>query len=397
MSGAFFVRNSIEGRRLVRDWLSVVMSGYVTCHGFDQAALEILMVMRQFPHIPYKPNPFNFSCLDEVFGGHGCNRFDMSCDYKFEKMMMQFGFVGDVKSFWNHLHSSYSMGCANDQVLDFHVLTETSARPRLQCFHCAWVDDLLTPVWDGPIGGGNQKVLSGAIDGWFSNHKAAWQFHEQYLQSDSCVPLAFLEQCSADEIGDLDDDYGVELGTESKLEKSIIFTYTMEDEMLLEQALYEYKRNGGGRQKKSKEILAPYLLSLYDGYAINMITNQMCIVDIPIEELQRQITMMSEYKDMIKKSHESFTMDSWMRYFHYNVTVHQVKESKCTESEIESGVGCRDGIPSRVKDGNWFLYPKNHCEVLCERNTDNELWNTGLTQHREYVGCRDTDDVQDFK
>ncbi len=36
MTGIFFIRNSNEGRKLVRDWLAVVMSGYVTCHGYDQ-------------------------------------------------------------------------------------------------------------------------------------------------------------------------------------------------------------------------------------------------------------------------------------------------------------------------------------------------------------------------
>ena len=36
MTGAFFIRNSVHGRRLVRDWLSVAMSGYITCHAYDQ-------------------------------------------------------------------------------------------------------------------------------------------------------------------------------------------------------------------------------------------------------------------------------------------------------------------------------------------------------------------------
>ena len=35
-SGAFFIRNSKKGRKFVRDWLSIAMSGYVTCHGYDQ-------------------------------------------------------------------------------------------------------------------------------------------------------------------------------------------------------------------------------------------------------------------------------------------------------------------------------------------------------------------------
>ena len=32
--------------------------------------------------------------------------------------------------------SSYSKGCANDVIDDFHVITETASRPRWQCGHC---------------------------------------------------------------------------------------------------------------------------------------------------------------------------------------------------------------------------------------------------------------------
>ena len=35
-SNVLFIRNTDEGRRLVRDWLAIAMSGYVQCHGFDQ-------------------------------------------------------------------------------------------------------------------------------------------------------------------------------------------------------------------------------------------------------------------------------------------------------------------------------------------------------------------------
>ena len=35
-SNAFFIRNTAQGRALVIDWLAIVMSGYIQCHGFDQ-------------------------------------------------------------------------------------------------------------------------------------------------------------------------------------------------------------------------------------------------------------------------------------------------------------------------------------------------------------------------
>ena len=38
-SNVVFIRNSVEGRKLGRDWLSIAVSGYVQCHGFDQVKM----------------------------------------------------------------------------------------------------------------------------------------------------------------------------------------------------------------------------------------------------------------------------------------------------------------------------------------------------------------------
>lgn len=35
-SNVYFIRNSKKGRQLALDWLSIVVSGWVQCHGFDQ-------------------------------------------------------------------------------------------------------------------------------------------------------------------------------------------------------------------------------------------------------------------------------------------------------------------------------------------------------------------------
>jgi hypothetical protein len=35
-TNAFFVRNNAAGRELMRDWLAIIESGYVQCHGWDQ-------------------------------------------------------------------------------------------------------------------------------------------------------------------------------------------------------------------------------------------------------------------------------------------------------------------------------------------------------------------------
>jgi hypothetical protein len=43
-SNVVFIRNNFEGRRLARDWLSIVVSGYVQCHGYDQVRISQLTI-----------------------------------------------------------------------------------------------------------------------------------------------------------------------------------------------------------------------------------------------------------------------------------------------------------------------------------------------------------------
>jgi hypothetical protein len=63
-TNVFFVRNTVAGRRVVRDWLAITMSGAIQCHGFDQAAMQVLVLMtisRDFSH--HNDRPFNYTCL----------------------------------------------------------------------------------------------------------------------------------------------------------------------------------------------------------------------------------------------------------------------------------------------------------------------------------------------
>jgi hypothetical protein len=43
-SGVMLIRNNARGRAVVMDWIAVVMSGLIQCHGFDQGALQLLML-----------------------------------------------------------------------------------------------------------------------------------------------------------------------------------------------------------------------------------------------------------------------------------------------------------------------------------------------------------------
>lgn len=89
--------------------------------------------------------------------------------------------------FYNMKISSYTKGCANDLVPDFHVITETPTRPRFQCGLCSRLYEVeSTGHWDGPLGGGNDLIHRGAINGWFFNHKTEFLFYESYLDPQNC-------------------------------------------------------------------------------------------------------------------------------------------------------------------------------------------------------------------
>ena len=179
ITGVFLVRNNAAGRRLVRDWLAIVMSGHISCHGFDQAALQVLMMQRLEGSFDFG-TPLGLSCKHTRFGGTGCDdKGDYSCDYKFEGVLSRIGFETEAKDFFNR-YSSFSRGCANAYVREFHVSYETAYRPRLHCFYCGRSDRICAQFWDGPLGGSNDLVRSGAVNSWFTNHKMQW-----------CVPMQF--------------------------------------------------------------------------------------------------------------------------------------------------------------------------------------------------------------
>jgi hypothetical protein len=74
---------------------------------------------------------------------------------------------------------------------DFHILTETASRPRLQCGLCTRLSEIeCSGHWDGPLGGGNLPLLRNALNSFFFNHKAEFLFYEGYLKPQACLHVA---------------------------------------------------------------------------------------------------------------------------------------------------------------------------------------------------------------
>ena len=45
------------------DWIAIIMSGYIQCHGYDQAALAALIAQRVGLENDFPVRPLNFSCI----------------------------------------------------------------------------------------------------------------------------------------------------------------------------------------------------------------------------------------------------------------------------------------------------------------------------------------------
>lgn len=84
-----FIRNNNQGRKLIFDWLAIIMSGYIQCHGYDHAALAALIAQRIGVEKEFPLRPLNFSCIytksemlvscyDESLEGKG-NLVDFEC------------------------------------------------------------------------------------------------------------------------------------------------------------------------------------------------------------------------------------------------------------------------------------------------------------------------------
>ena len=57
------IRNNPKGRRLMHDWIAYSMSGYIQCHGYDQAALAALIAQRIGQNSSFPLKPLSYTCL----------------------------------------------------------------------------------------------------------------------------------------------------------------------------------------------------------------------------------------------------------------------------------------------------------------------------------------------
>lgn len=120
----------------------------------------------------------------------------------------------------------------NNIVEDFHVTTETADRPRfksghstrpgemskLNLFHISrlqklcfmqLLDDIQALAghgsgihWDGPLGGGNDFLRRGSINGWFFGHKSGVMVWDMYLDPNNCKKIDnIVETCGSHRVG----------------------------------------------------------------------------------------------------------------------------------------------------------------------------------------------------
>jgi len=332
MSGAFFIRNNEQGRRLVHDWLAVVMSGFVSCHGFDQAALAVLFFLKQIPQEQWTTVPFDFDCSNTIYpitpagrNGTGCTQpgGSWSCDYMFERKLLELGFhnVGH-SAFFKQRFSSYSRGCANTAVREFHVVAETALRPRLQCFHCTRINELGTVVWDGHLGGGNDYIREGAVDGYFTNHKVDWLFHEQWLKPDACLfSDTFVPSCT---------DPDPSLSSTS-----------------------------GSDENQKNMYISGRFLSLVDGFALDLRTGNFCRVELVELNRQNKYTYMREYSLAIKAAH-AYSGEQWTSAYRQQGGGESRSHCKDKSSHEECGT---DGLAWRKKgEDPWYILRQDYCD-----------------------------------
>ena len=205
--------------------------------------------------------------------------------------------------------------------------------------------------WDGPLGGANEKVRAGAVNGYFSNHKSNWLFHEQYLDPKACKKMEFLDQCNLE------------------LSKSHEEAEKVRDDAEREEMF-------------SKHIHGRRLLSLTDGIAIDLDTGVFCkLSDKSLQvQLQKTTTYMRDYPKIIeaaKKYSQSFWDES------YRTQGQCQSRSFCSKEKIAEGKCGKDGLNWREKNDNWFLAKPDVCSG-CKVVTNEGLDPTGI---KKAVDC----------
>ena len=249
------------------DWLSIVMSGHIECHGFDQAALEMLIMTKVYGEMVAAP--LNFTCRYP----QNCDskKSQFSCDLTYEIAFDNAGFKTDANNgFWGDKYSSFSKGCANDYIPEFHIVSETSTRPRLSSGFCSRQNEIgAVGHGDGPLGGGNDRLRFGTLSSWMFNHKSEWLFFESYLNPKNCKKVNDLV-----------------LNCREDLQNELLSTPKLST-----------------------------LISLTDGYAFDLSDGLYCkLSKNELLDIQKKTSYMNEYPEYMKIAN-SYSDDEWHRLY----------------------------------------------------------------------------------
>ena len=95
LTAVFFARNTPAGRALLRDWLAVAMSGFVSCSAYDRSALQVLFLLRQLPQEKWSHTPAGFDCLSSEVEVHASGRHGTGCSKAANGHEVKGGITGD--------------------------------------------------------------------------------------------------------------------------------------------------------------------------------------------------------------------------------------------------------------------------------------------------------------
>jgi len=163
-TGVFFVRNSHQGRMLLLRWWAVITGPWIECHGWDQAAAQLLFLSQLSGG--RDTEPFGFKCRAPSCGAVNATR--RSCDASYREAIVQRFGPFDAPKFQRGQHEAADLNAT-----EFFILRESINLPRLQCMDCqnsAVVE----------VRGMNYATIQNAVSGWFTSHKGMVLLHKSF-------------------------------------------------------------------------------------------------------------------------------------------------------------------------------------------------------------------------
>ena len=182
-TGIVFIRQSQAARELVMKWWAIGSSGLIQCHSWDQAAAQLLLLHQLDGEL--SAAPFNFTCQMPNCGNNQRKQY-WSCDKGFtDALIAAFGNDTAARDYQKGLLRPGPAATGHPRT-DFHVLTESPLRPRLQCMDCRNISRLT-------LKGANYPVNYRGVDGWFTSHKGINLFRDLFQARKSQQPHTTIE------------------------------------------------------------------------------------------------------------------------------------------------------------------------------------------------------------